>query len=193
MKTVLIFGATGGIGSAITQLLLQTHTVITVSRQQLDLAGSLTNQQYTDMQSVLSHINPDVVINCAGVFAGSFAEVFTVNVGCNWQIIEYYTRYLSIKPVQLILVGSSAYHSGRKNYPLYAASKAALHNLVQGAQEIFAGTQISLSLLHPTRVNTKMSQQWTSAQHWLTADQVAAQILAMCNNSSIINEMRYNI
>ena len=193
MNTALIFGASGGIGSAVTELMLQTHTVITVSRQQLDLAGSLPNQQYTDMQSVLSHINPDVVINCAGVFAGNFAEVFAVNVSSNWQIIEYYTRYPSIKPVQIILVGSSAYHSGRKNYPLYAASKAALHNLVQGAQEMFAGTQISLSLLHPTRVNTKMSQQLTSAQHWLTPDHVAAQILAMCNNSSIINEMRYNI
>jgi short-subunit dehydrogenase len=44
----------------------------------------------------------------------------------------------------------------RRNLVLYAASKSALHNMWQSTEDIFAGTNVHIALVHPPRVNTAM-------------------------------------
>lgn len=68
------------------------------------------------------------------------------------------------KPVKkkiIILIGSSAYLGGRKNYILYSASKAALHNIYLGARENFSSKVINFNILHPQRIKTKMTKTIT--------------------------------
>ena len=61
------------------------------------------------------------------------------------------------KPVKIIMVGSSSYSFGKKQYPLYSASKAALYNLWQATVDMFAGSDISVDLINPMRTRTRMN------------------------------------
>lgn len=188
MKTALIFGATGGIGEATVKQLSSRHCdVVAVGRDRLDFRGATSEQ----VSSVITATDPDIIVNCTGLLEGEFNEIFDVNVGSNWHIIQHFMRQTQhTKPVTIVLVGSTAYSSGRRNYPLYAASKAALHILVQGCQEALVDTPITLSLLHPARVKTRMSANLPVTSGCLSPDQVAGQIAKMCKESSQIKELR---
>jgi 3-hydroxy acid dehydrogenase/malonic semialdehyde reductase len=192
MKTALVFGATGGIGSAtVRQLNSRRYHVVGVGRPQLDLYGAMFEaHKRPNVSSVIDEVDPDVIVNCAGVLEGDFTQVFDVNVASCWHIIQHYIqRPELVKPVSILLVGSTAYSGGRRSYPLYSASKAALHNLVQGCQEILADRSIKLSLLHPARVRTRMSEQLPKTDRQLTATQVARELVKMIKEPSQIKEL----
>jgi nucleoside-diphosphate-sugar epimerase len=127
---VLIFGSTGGVGSAVKkELLKEGFTVIEVTRSEVDLSKETTKSLLYDL---LTLHQPDTVINCTGIFGGNeidFDKIFDINVKANWNILEYYKENPSEKLVKFITIGSSSYDSGRRDYILYAASKAALFNI----------------------------------------------------------------
>ena len=154
----VVFGAHGGIGSATAEcFLIAGYTVIPVSRQLIDFAQ---DNSYNAVSELLNNHQPDVVVNCAGHFDSTNTQThgmtFDVNVGSNWAIIQHYMNNQTKKPVHVVIVGSSAYSAGRKNYMLYSASKAAVYNLWQGACEYFANSAISMSLINPVRTRTAM-------------------------------------
>ena len=155
MIKVVLLGASGGMGSEVKKLLEPNYTTVTIDRGDIDLALGDSVQ----INRVLSLHTPDIIINCAGVFGDNnidYDSIFNVNVKTNWNILNYYKENPPEKQIKLIVVGSSSYVSGRRNYILYAASKAALHNIYEGALEFFAGTNLIIGLVHPRKTNTKM-------------------------------------
>jgi short-subunit dehydrogenase len=187
-KRAVIFGASGGIGDATCTAFRNAGYLVT------PIAGRHINFNYiashSHVEEVLEQVNPDVIVNCVGHFDKTNKEThyntFDVNVGSNWSIIRYYINKESSKPVKIIMVGSSAYKSGRKDYILYAASKAALYNVWQGACEYFKGQDITLGLINPVRTRTKMIDIKTSAI-CLEPEDVAQEILSMA--STKINQL----
>jgi short-subunit dehydrogenase len=158
MPKAVVFGAHGGIGTATTDHLLAAgYTVVPVSRLLVDFAQ---DNSYNAVSELLTNHQPDVVVNCAGHFDNTNTEphhmTFDINVGSNWAVIQHYMNNASKKPVHVIIVGSSAYSSGRKNYMLYSASKAAVYNLWQGACEYFLHSTVCVSLINPVRTRTAM-------------------------------------
>lgn len=158
MPKAVVFGAHGGIGTATAERFLAAgYTVVPVSRSLIDF---FQHSSYTAVSELLTNHQPDVVVNCTGHFDVTNTEThdatFDVNVGSNWAIVQHYMNNVTKKPVHVVIVGSSAYNSGRKNYMLYSASKAAVYNLWQGACEYFANSEISISLVNPVRTRTAM-------------------------------------
>lgn len=185
-KRVVIFGASGGIGSATYEVFKNAGYLVT------PIAGRQINFVYmashSDVDDILEQVEPDIIINCVGHFDKTNKEThcntFDVNVGSNWSIIRHYINKQVIdKPIKIIMVGSSAYKSGRKDYILYAASKAALYNVWQGACEYFKDSNITLGLINPVRTRTKMIDIKTSAI-CLEPEDVAQEILSMASNKS---------
>ena len=185
-KRVVIFGASGGIGSATYEVFKNAGYLVT------PIAGRQINFVYmashSDVDDILEQVEPDIIINCVGHFDKTNKEThcntFDINVGSNWSIIRHYiNKEGSNKPVKIIMIGSSAYKSGRKDYILYAASKAALYNVWQGACEYFKGSNITLGLINPVRTRTKMIDIKTSAI-CLEPEDVAQEILSMASNKS---------
>lgn len=186
MKIAVIFGSSGGIGSATVEAFLRAgYTVIPFDRNKLDLA-----KDSEQIGNILNNLNPNVVVNCAGVFAGNDANdnMTQVNVNSNWCIIKHYIQQPS-RPTKIILVGSSAYSSGRKNYMLYSATKAALHNLWEGARDFFADTKIGIDIVHPVRTRTAMVAPYQDTLDYLEPEAVAQAILTQATKpgSSCIN------
>ena len=85
-----------------------------------------------------------------------FNHIFNVNVRSNWFVLKSYFNVQMTKKVKIILIGSSSYNHGKKDYMLYASSKAALFNLYEGAKEHFSNTKLIIGLINPSRVDTKM-------------------------------------
>jgi len=186
MKTAVIFGSSGGIGLATVEAFLRDgYTVVPFDRVKLDLA-----KHSEKIGVILNDLKPDVVVNCAGMFAGNDADndMIQVNLNSNWCIIKHYIQQANTS-TKIILVGSSAYSGGRKNYMLYSATKSALHNLWEGARDFFADTEIGIDIVHPVRTRTAMVAPYQDTLDYLEPETVAQAILTQANRpgSNCIN------
>ena len=184
-RTVAIFGASGGIGSAVKQSFLNAgYSVIPVSRNLIDFACADAEAQ---IQEFLGYAEPNVVVKCAGQFAKNdepAAATMNINFNSNWAIVQHYLN--SPKAVRIIMIGSSAYQSGRKDYMVYSASKAALHNLWQGARDAFADSDMRVDLVNPVRTKTRMVAPFDDKLDYLEPEEIARWVLQLdqCNDSS---------
>lgn len=190
-KTVVIFGAQGGIGNATAELFdSQGFHVIAVNRDQLNFE---TPQSHKDIAELLNQAQADVVVNCVGVFINGYANThhatMDVNFGSNWSIVSYYMALKGLsKPTRIIMIGSSSYTGGRQLYPLYSASKAALYNLWESARDYFTGSNVQVDLVNPVRTRTKMAtagKQIDPKLDYLEPEQVAEEIFRLVEQDSI--------
>lgn len=188
-KTALIFGHHGGIGSATRSTLLKHNCrIIPVDRSIIDFDHANADQEISNL---LSSSQPDIVVNCTGVFEPghniTHHTTMNVNFGSNWSIVRHYMDPKNQqKSTRIIMVGSSSYVGGKKLYPLYSASKAALYNLWQGAKDALEGTLITIDLINPARTLTKMStagKKIDPALDYLHPDQVAEEIAKLVNEN----------
>lgn len=182
MRKVLIIGASGEIGSEIEKQLEQEMSVIPTNRKTLDLG---TNEDAAKIVSVMNEHDPDFIVNCAGIFGNNevdFNQIYDVNVRITWDFIKYFMSHQPSKPVRYIAIGSSAYKSGRRDYMLYSSSKAALVNLIQGAQEYFDGSKFSLSLVNLPGVNSKMrnkAKNVANSSNLMTVEMAANKVIEL--------------
>jgi NAD(P)-dependent dehydrogenase (short-subunit alcohol dehydrogenase family) len=188
-KTAVIIGANSDIAKSTIQLLQEQYHIVAVGRETIDLDDSTSDMR---IGMVLTMGEPDVIVNCAGVFDGDntldYDTVFNVNLKSNWSVINYYIKNPPTKCVRFVMIGSSAYKQGRKNFILYSASKAALFNMWQGASE-FVSDNLKLGLINPVHVHTKMTahKPHPTPDICLEPIDVAREIVNLCD----ITQSRY--
>ena len=147
MKTAVIIGANSDIAKSAMQLLQEQYHIVAIGRDTIDLDDPTSDMR---IGMVLSMADADVIVNCAGVFGDNtldYDTVFNVNLKSNWSVINYYIKNPPTKSVRFVMIGSSSYKQGRKNFILYSASKAALFNIWQGASE-FVNDNLKLGLIN---------------------------------------------
>ena len=157
-KKVLLFGSTGGLGSIIKKKLHKKYIIKGINKKKINFNKKNSS---TKIFKLLKNNNPDIIINCSGILGNNkmtYEKVFNTNVGSNWDIIRYYINNKNRinKKILIILIGSTAYKTGKKNYLLYSASKNALHNLYEGAKLAMKNSKIKILIYHPKRMKTKM-------------------------------------
>jgi NAD(P)-dependent dehydrogenase (short-subunit alcohol dehydrogenase family) len=150
----LVFGSTGGIGACVSrQLTQQGHQVINIDRAQLECTNEHQEQQISD---IITNTDPNWIFNCIGTLGtnqSNYRSVFDANFGSAWAIVKHYIEHPD-QAVKIVLTGSAVHNQPRRNLVLYAASKSALHNMWQSTEDIFAGTNVHIALVHPPRVDT---------------------------------------
>lgn len=175
-KNVLIFGGTGALGKALGTYFNGNNVRLLDSK-----SVNFNERNYSrSLDWILNANQPDVIINAAGVFYAGFDLMFAVNVQSSWNIMEWYRNNPPQKPTIFQMIGSSSYDGPRKDYPLYAASKAALHSLYLSSREIFAGTNFHTLITHPPKLNGGMGDE----------DGEPVDTIAKIMYSTIINEYR---
>jgi short-subunit dehydrogenase len=156
-KRIIILGSSGGLGAEVEKSLSKIkYKIYTFSSKNLNF---LMKDSQKKIFLFLKKIDPDIVINCAGIFGNnsiSFKNIFDINTKPSWEIINYYIKNVPKTKKLIILIGSTAYRGGRKNYILYSASKAALHSIYLGAKENFNSKILNLKIIHPKKIETKM-------------------------------------
>jgi short-subunit dehydrogenase len=182
----LIFGATGGLGSClVTQLTNDSNQIISISRSHIDFNSEDSIRQ---TYNLIDFNQPDVIINCAGVLGNNdedFNKIFNINLRSNWIISNYYIKnFLLKKTVKIIFIGSSSCKSGKKDYVLYASSKAALSNLFEGVSSFFENSKVIFGLVNPTRIDTKMIEhlERNPDLNYLNPNSVATDIINFIAN-----------
>jgi ribitol-5-phosphate 2-dehydrogenase (NADP+) / D-ribitol-5-phosphate cytidylyltransferase len=163
MSRIVIFGSSSGLGSClIDELKIIGHNIIPISSSQVDFNSEISIDQ---IHEIIEINQPDVIINCAGVLGNNqdeFNKIFNINLRSNWIISKYFINNIpTSKQVKIIFIGSSAYQKGKKDYILYASSKAALFNLFEGLSALFENTKVIFGLVNPTRMDTKMIKELT--------------------------------
>ena len=109
----------------------------------------------------------DILVGCAGALGQlspmqsytpkMWEDVFAVNVHANWRLIRAMDPLLRESDAgRAIFVTSAAGRRAAMYWGPYAASKAALDNMVQTYATEIAHTKIRANLLDPGRVRTKM-------------------------------------
>jgi len=177
-RTVLVTGASSGIGRAIArQLLQQGHHVLGVSRDVSKFTKPLTNfspiqldlaaldqlpKQLKQLQTDFPNI--DAVVFCAGIgqFGGleefsypQIEQLLTINFTSSAFLTRALLPELKRKAhSDLIFIGSEAALKGSRKGALYCASKFAVRGFTQALREECAKSNVRVCLINPGMVKT---------------------------------------
>jgi NADP-dependent 3-hydroxy acid dehydrogenase YdfG len=187
MKTVMVTGATSGIGKACAEAFSAAgHRVIVTGRRQdrLDaLVAALPNQalalafDVADRQAVEAAFaglddawsTIDVLVNNAGLAAGKepmqepavdkWLRMIDTNVsGLLYVTAEVLPKMVARRSGQIINIGSIAGHQTYAGGTVYCATKAAVDRITQGIRLDVIGTGVRVSSVDPGVVETEFNE-----------------------------------
>lgn len=174
-KTVLVIGASGGIGKSVVQSLLEqgysvigTYLGTSISFEGDFEAVQLDLQDRNAIKDLASQFNEKqlyAVINCAGVceYEGNNSEsdlqvwdkTLEINLTSNYVLAKYFENVIEDMG-RFIMISSTDAMYGGDITASYAASKAGVNSLVKSLSLMFKDRKISVNAIAPGWVDTRM-------------------------------------
>lgn len=215
-RTVLVTGASSGIGRAIARLLLQQgHHVIGTSRDYSKFSRVMANFTPVQLDLGLPESLPDrmrtlekqfpaldsVIFNAGAGQFGSLEEfsypqierLMTVNFTSQVYITKALLPHLKRKGYgDLIYIGSEAALKGSRKGTIYCASKFALRGFTQALREECSQSQVRVCLINPGMVQTPFFDNLSfmpgenDGQHLLPEDVAEAVSLVLASRSTAV-------
>tara|TARA_R100001082_G_scaffold93084_1_gene59842 strand:+ start:907 stop:1488 length:582 start_codon:yes stop_codon:yes gene_type:complete len=151
-RQMLIIGSNGGVGKECVKYFSTMYDIIPISREQGDLRDKVFLKKLT------KDYNPNVVLNCAGVYEKEFYETFESNfLSVSFLTMEFYKKMNSGHIINIC--SSSANSSGwpgidydRLTYNVSKSSLKKFSNMLQSSKN----KKVKVTTLEPAQINTKM-------------------------------------
>lgn len=190
LKTFVVFGASGGIGSRVTQDLLDAgHRVLAASRnpEKISLERRDTNclklhaisldSPDSFQAAVDSATNEwdrvDGIVNCIGGLLLKPAHATSLDEWNNQILIHLTSSFLVMQAGinalktskgSLVFISSIAASRGLMNHEAVAAAKAGIEGLVRSAAATYAPSGVRINAVAPGLVDTPMTQSIFSSE-----------------------------
>lgn len=195
METVMIFGASGGIGASLAKKLSdEGKRVVLCSRNQkrLELLAQDLKQPYLicdgcspkEVKEAVERVTQDYgridgVVNCIGSFfikplsmtsLDDWNEVMRVNVTSCFCIVQASLQVMLAQGAgSIVLISSCAAQIGLVNHEAIGAAKGAVEGLVRAAAASGAVKGVRVNGVAPGLTNTPLAKDITSKEHLLKA------------------------
>ena len=187
---ILLIGATGGIGSALTKSLSKNHNLFIGSRNNENL--SILKNSISTVNKLDSHIvdvcefesintfldegynslgSINCIINCSGSLLlkpahltseEEIESIFRTNVFSCFHLLKGGFKFLKDNGGSFIFFSSAASKIGLKNHEAIASAKGAVSSLVLSAASTYANYNIRINAIAPGLVDTNMTKRITS-------------------------------
>ena len=165
-KTVVVFGASKGIGAALVQMASKNKAhVFGFSRSN---GVDVTNDRniYNALASVESQEGKiDYIVNTVGLLRMGRLdtrniedinkEIQTNYISCIY-IAQQGLKYLQHTKGAMLFYTSSSYTRGRELYSIYSSTKSAIVNFVQAVAEEWKSKNVRINAINPERTATPM-------------------------------------
>ena len=108
MTTVLVTGAMGALGKAVTEYLNKKdgYKVVTTGRSGNDTDFQLDITDIIKLTKIIDQVRPNLIIQLAATFTHDFDDAYAVNVQANRELLELIQRTCS--DTRVLLIGSAA-------------------------------------------------------------------------------------
>jgi len=203
---IVITGAAGGLGRAVTARISRDHEVLALARTQLQLETMEVHGAVCDVTSESSVIdafsglsNVSAVVHLVGGYTGGtpiwntdladLERMYSLNLRSAFLVIRQAARTLRARtnPGSIVCVGSVSGRTGAKGHGPYAATKAAVHSLVRSAAADLKSEGIRVNAVLPGMIATPANlAAMPNADHsqWVTPEQIADTIAWLISDAS---------
>ncbi len=179
-KTVLLTGATGGIGAEVAKKLSSEGARLILTGRSVEKLRALQNQlaaetliypcdltSTPDQQGVLQfcqqHGGIDVLINNAGISqfglcqTQKFSEMVSINLLVPMQLCQLFLPMLRSHQGQIVNVGSAFGSIGHPGFTGYCATKFGLRGFTEALQRELAGSGMQVKYFAPRATETSIN------------------------------------
>jgi NAD(P)-dependent dehydrogenase (short-subunit alcohol dehydrogenase family) len=187
MATYLIFGGTGGIGSALCELLIADGHQVAVAAKNADKLSDIAQRlkvypipcDVTDAQQVQQAVDAtlqqfgtlDGVANCVGSLLlkpahltspEEWRNVMATNLDASFYIIKSVARQMMKTGGSIVLCASAVAKHGFHNHEAIAAAKAGINGLMLSSAATYAKRNIRINAVAPGLTRTPLTQHLTA-------------------------------
>jgi short-subunit dehydrogenase len=185
-RSILITGASSGIGQALAQELARPGILIGITGRAIDVTDRpAMSELIADMEA---HTPLDMVVANAGISSGAGAgsgdgeltrDIFAVNLaGVLNTVLPALTAMRSRKQGHVAIVSSVAGFRGLPSAPAYSASKVAVRAWGEAIRPEIGRDGITLSMIYPGFVESRITDKNDFHMPFLMKAERAARIIA---------------
>lgn len=189
-RTFVVLGATGSVGTSLTQKLVKAGHNVVAGVRSLEKAHDLVNRLGCDAQQVSAGDSASIeacvkfaatkfgqvdgIANCIGSVLlkpahltsdDEWNDVITTNLTSSFSVVKAAGKAMRQSGGSVVLVSSAAAQIGLSNHEAIAAAKAGIMGLTLSAAATYANRGIRINAVSPGLVKSEMTRKlWESEE-----------------------------